>query len=60
MQRWLALTIQNTYEARKRLNRFLWQQFISDLIKTGSAGVLPTNFDEDYGFTEQSEEDMNP
>ena len=57
MQRWLALTVTNSYEARKRLNRFLWQQFITGLIKSGAAGVLPTNFDEDYGITDEEEEE---
>ena len=61
MQRWLALTIQNSYEARKRLNRFLWQQFISGLIKSGAAGVLPTDFDEeDYGAESEEEEKAGP
>ena len=57
MQRWLALTIQNSYEARKRLNRFLWQQFIAGLIKSGAAGVLPTNFDTEYAPDSSDEED---
>jgi len=39
------------------LNRFLWQHFISGLIKSGAAGVLPTNFDEDYGITESDDEE---
>ena len=61
MQRWLALTIHNSYESRKRLNRFLWQQFISGLIKSGSAGILPTNFDEEgVGLTESDEEEPTP
>ena len=61
MQRWLALTVQNSYEARKRLTRFLWQQFISGLIKDGKADVLPTNFDEEgIGMTEYEEEDDTP
>ena len=54
MQRWLALTIENSYEARKRLIRFLWQQFITGLIKSGSAALLPTDF-EDEGMTEEDD-----
>lgn len=34
------------------MNRFLWQQFISGLIKSGSAGILPTDFDEEQLITE--------
>ena len=55
MQRWLALTIENSYEAKKRLIRFLWQQFITSLIKSGSAALLPTDFEEDDVVTEGDE-----
>lgn len=43
MNRWLALTTLNSYAAKKLLNSFLWQQFISDLVKSG-ATEIPSEF----------------
>ena len=60
MNRWLALTAQNSYEAKKRLNRFMWQQFISELIKSGSArqntpDMSDSEFDDDSNTERDNE-----
>ena len=37
---WLAHCLQISYDARKKINRFLWQQYLADLIGSGEMVAL--------------------